>query len=67
MKVKDSRKDRWLTKIRAPHERVFSQRDRRVKYRGVEKNQFKAFGRAIAYNLKRLVVLEANEKGLLLA
>ena len=67
MKVKDPQKDSWLTKIRAPYERVFSQRNRRVKYRGVEKNQFRAFGRAIAFNLKRLVVLEAHEKGLVLA
>jgi len=63
MKVKDREKDRWLTKIRAPYERVFSNRNRRVRYRGVEKNQFKAFGRAMAYNLKRLVVLKAPEIG----
>lgn len=67
MKVKDRDKDRWLTGIRSPYERVFSGRDRRVKYKGVAKNQFRAFGRAIAFNLKRLVVLEADEKGLSLA
>lgn len=60
-------KDRWLTGIRSPYERVFSGRDRRVKYKGVAKNQFRAFGRALAFNLKRLVVLEADEKGLCLA
>jgi len=67
MKVKDRDKDRWLTKIRAPYERVFSQRDRRVRYSGVEKNQFRAFGRAIAFNLKRLVALKAHDEGLYLA
>ena len=67
MKVKNKDKDRWLTKIRAPYERVFSARSRQVKYQGVEKNQFKAFGRAIAFNLKRLVTLGADERGLCLA
>jgi len=67
MKVKNKDKDRWLTKIRAPYERVFSARSRQVNYQGVEKNQFKAFGRAIAFNLKRLVTLGADERGLCLA
>lgn len=67
MKEKDRDKDRWLSKIRAPYERVFSGRKRRVKYRGVERNQFKAIGRAMAFNLKRLVQLGADETGLCLA
>ena len=67
MKVKDRDKDRWLTGIRSPYERVFSGRDRRVKYQGVSKNQFRAFGRAIAFNLKRLVTLGAHKEGLELA
>ncbi|MEM9446894.1 MAG: transposase [Verrucomicrobiota bacterium] len=67
MKVKDRHKDRWLSGIRSPYERVFSGRDRRVKYKGIEKNQFKAFGRAIAFNLKRLVKLQAHDEGLCLA
>lgn len=67
MKVKDKDKDCWLTRIRSPYERVFSGRNRQVKYKGVSKNQFRAFGRAIAFNLKRLVVLDAHEKGLSLA
>lgn len=67
MRAKDRDKDRWLTKIRAPYERVFSKRDRQVKYQGVAKNQFRAFGRAIAHNLKRLVILQAHENGVKLA
>lgn len=67
MKVKNRDKDKWLTKVRAPYERVFSQRERRVHYQGIEKNQFRAFGRAIAFNLKRLVALGAHETELSLA
>ena len=67
MRAKDRDKDRWLTRIRAPYERVFSKRDRKVKYRGVAKNQFRAFGRAIAHNLKCLGVLQAYDAGLKLA
>lgn len=55
---KNKDKDRWLTKIRAPYERVFSQRNKRVRYRGIEKNQFAAFMNAICFNLKRLTVLD---------
>ena len=67
MKEKDRDKDRWLTKIRAPYERVFSKRNSRVKYQGIAKNQFWAFGRAMVYNLKSLVAQKAHEDGLLLA
>ena len=67
MLVKDRDKDRWLTQIRAPYERVFSKRNRKVKYIGIAKNQFRAFGTAIAYNLKRLVVLKAHQNALTLA
>ena len=50
--------DRWYSHLRSPYERVFSQRDPRVRYRGVMKNQFAAFMQAICFNLKRLVVLD---------
>ena len=49
--------DRWYTKLRSPYERVFSKTSHRVRYLGVEKNQFTAFMEAISHNLKRLVVL----------
>ena len=41
-------------------ERVFAQRPKRVRYRGVAKNQFSAFLQAMTVNLKRLVVLDAD-------
>ena len=59
MKDKNKDLDRWVTKIRSPYERVFSQRNKRVRYRGVEKNQFAAFFNAIAFNLKRLIIINA--------
>ena len=61
---KDKDKDRWYTGIRSPYERVFSQRERRVRYRGVTKNQFAAYMQAIAFNLKQLVVLNIPELAL---
>ena len=59
MKGKNKDLDRWVTKIRSPYERVFSKQNKRVRYVGVEKNQFAAFIEAICFNLKRLVVLDA--------
>ena len=59
MKGKNKDLDRWVTKIRSPYERVFSKQNKRVRYVGVEKNQFAAFMEAICFNLKRLVVLDA--------
>jgi len=57
MKNKNQDRDKWYSSIRAPYERVFSQRDRRVRYRGIAKNQFGAFMQALCFNLKRLIVL----------
>lgn len=59
MKTKNRDRDRWYTHLRAPYERVFAQRPRRVRYRGIAKNQFAAFLQAMTFNLKRLLVLEA--------
>ncbi|MCA9500793.1 MAG: transposase [Nitrospira sp.] len=58
MKTKNRDQDRWYTHLRAPYERVFAQRPKRVRYRGVAKNQFAAFFHALTFNLKRLLVLE---------
>lgn len=58
MKAKNHDKDKWLSHLRMPYERIFSQRERRTRYKGIEKNQFSGFMQAIAHNLKRLVVLE---------
>lgn len=65
MKSKNRDLDRWLTKIRSPYERVFSKQNKRVRYKGVEKNQFAAFMEAICFNLKRLATLDPP--GLVLA
>ncbi|WP_316359029.1 transposase [Candidatus Neptunichlamydia sp. REUL1] len=58
MKGKNKDQDRWYSSVRAPHERVFSQIEKRVRYRGIAKNQFSSFMQAICYNLKRLAVLD---------
>ena len=61
MKEKNHDLDRWYSTIRAPYERVFSQRNPRVRYRGLEKNQFAAFMQAIGFNLKRLRILQFEQ------
>ena len=58
MKSKNKDRDRWYSSVRSPYERVFSQRERRVRYRGIAKNQFAIFMQAIYFNLKRLTVLD---------
>ncbi len=57
MKDKNADQDRWDSKMRAPYERVFSGDPKRVRYKGIAKNQFTAFMQAICFNLKRLLVL----------
>jgi hypothetical protein len=37
MKTKNKDLDSWYTKLRAPYERVFSQREQRVRYVGIAK------------------------------
>ena len=59
MKGKNKDKDRWLTKVRAPFEGVFSKMDKRARYRGLAKVQMQAFMEAIVFNVKRLVQLNA--------
>ncbi len=58
MKAKNKDKDRWLTKLRAPYERVFSKRNKRVRYRGQAKVQFQVGANAIVHNFKRLMTLD---------
>ncbi len=57
MKEKNRDKDRWLSAIRAPYERVFAQRNKKVRYRGLVKVQFQVGIRALVFNLKRLMTL----------
>lgn len=58
MRGKNRDLDRWYSVIRSPYERVFSKQEKRVRYRGIEKNQFSAFMEAICFNLKRLAILD---------
>ena len=57
MKEENRDKDRWLSKIRAHYERVFSKQNNRVRYRGIAKNQFAEFMNTICFNIKRLPVI----------
>ena len=50
--------DKWYCKLRSPYERVFSKTNHRVRYQGIQKNQFTAFMESIAHNFKRMVVLD---------
>jgi IS5 family transposase len=59
MKGKNKDKDRWLTSMRAPFEGVFSKDETRARYRGLMKMQLQAFMEAIAFNVKRLLVINA--------
>ncbi|MFC1659827.1 transposase [Pseudomonadota bacterium] len=58
MKDKNRDLDKWYSRLRAPYERIFSKTNHRVRYRGIEKNQFTAFMESIAHNLKRTIVLD---------
>jgi len=60
MKGKDRDKDRWISSIRSPFERVFSKSRKRVRYRSRVKNQFAAFMDAMSFNVKRLLVLRCQ-------
>jgi hypothetical protein len=62
MKEKNVDKDRFITKLRAPYERVFSKQEKRVRYKGATKNQAAELLYAISHNFRRLLVLEATVK-----
>lgn len=57
MKAKNKDKDRWISGIRSPYERVFAHRNKRVRYKSLAKVQFQVGVRALCFNLKRLLVL----------
>ena len=65
MNGKNKDKDRWLSGIRSPYERVFAHRNGRVRYRGLEKVQFQVGIRALVFNLKRLMALGINRLDLI--
>ena len=57
MKDKNRQKDRWLSSIRSPYERVFAHCNKKVRYRGLKKVQFQVGIRGLVFNLKRLMAL----------
>ncbi len=57
MKGKDRAKDKWISAMRSPYERVFAHRNKRTRYRGIEKVQFQVGIRALVFNLTRLMNL----------
>lgn len=57
MAEKDRERDKWVSKKRAPFERTFSKQQQRVRYRGTVKNRAAEFLYALAYNMRRLLVL----------
>lgn len=65
MKDKNRHKDRWLSSIRSPYERVFAHRNKQVRYRGLKKVQFQVGVRALVFNLKRLMALGVKRIALL--
>ena len=60
MKDKNPDLDRWLTKLRSPFEGIFSKQNNRTRYRGTVKNQGAEFLYAIAFNFRRLLVLNST-------
>ncbi len=65
MKGKDAKKDGWLSAMRSPYEPVFAHRNRRVRYRGLQKVQFQPGIRALTFNLKRVITLDFENINLL--
>ena len=57
MKIKNRDKDRWISRMRSPYERVFSKKPDRMRCPGLDKAQFQVGAFAIDCNLKRLVAL----------
>jgi IS5 family transposase len=60
MNAKIAELDKWRSRLRAPYERTFSKQNKHVRYRGVAKNQGAEFMYAIAYNIRRMLVLEKS-------
>lgn len=60
MKKKNKDKDKWLTKVRAPFENLFSKDERKSRYRGWAKVQLQGFLEAIVHNVKRMVSVDCR-------
>lgn len=59
MKRKNKDKDRFLTKLRAPYENIFSKQSKRCRYRGLAKVQFQGLMEAFVFNFRRLVAINS--------
>ena len=59
MKDKNVDLDKFITKLRCPYEGTFSKQNKRVRYKGVVKNQGAEFMYAIAFNFRRLLAINA--------
>lgn len=57
MKTKNKNRDKWISRVRAPYENVFSKNNNRSRYRGLKKVNFQVIIEAIVFNVKRLVVI----------
>ena len=57
MKDKNFDLNKWISKLWAPYEGTFIKQNKRVHYRGIVKNQGAEFLYAIAYNFRKLIVL----------
>jgi len=55
MKEKNKDKDRFISRLRMPHEAVFSKQSKITKYKTRKKVQFQAIFEAMAYNFKKLI------------
>ena len=60
MASKNKEQDKVRSQMRAPYERVFSKRSKRVRYKSVMKVQFQSAMGAICHNCKRLIQLKTQ-------
>lgn len=60
MKQKNKDKDRWLTKVRAPFEGLFSKDEDRARYHGWAKVQLQGFLEAVVHNVKRMIAVNCS-------
>ena len=67
MAGKNKEQDHFRSQLRAPYERVFSKRPKRVRFKSVMKVQFQSAMHAICHNCKRLLSIGAKELQLAIA
>lgn len=59
MRGKNKDLDRWRSRLRMPFENTFSKLSKKTRYRGLAKVQMQAVMEAIAFNVKRLLVIHS--------